>query len=132
MRISSRPKISSRYSLTNRSFSGISFSSVAPTSTPSTVPMPPSTMAASRNADSRNTYWSGVTETSTWALTAPATPARNAPPANANSLRPKTLTPIASAAFSSSRMATQPRPIRLLLSRTKTRMTNASSTSSRK
>ena len=88
--------------------------------------MPPSTIAASRKADSRNTYWSGVTETSTWALTEPATPARNAPPANANSLSPKTFTPIASAAFSSSRMATQPRPIRELLSRTKTRMISPS------
>ena len=40
------------------------------------------------------------------------------------------LTPIASAARSSSRMATQPRPMRLLLSRVKTRMTNMSSSSS--
>ena len=64
IKTSSRPKISSRYSLTKRSFSGISFSMVAPISTPSTVPMPPSTMAASRNADSRKTYWSGVTDTS--------------------------------------------------------------------
>ena len=94
--------------------------------------MPPSTIAASRNADSRKTYWSGVTDTSTCALTEPATPARKAPPAKANSFRPKTLTPIASAAFSSSRMATQPRPIRLLLSRTKTRMINPSTSSSRK
>ena len=36
--------------------------------------MPPSTIAASRKADSRKTYWSGVTETSWWALTEPATP----------------------------------------------------------
>ena len=94
--------------------------------------MPPSTMAASRNADSRKTYWSGVTDTSTCALTEPATPARKAPPAKAKSFRPKTLTPIASAAFSSSRMATQPRPIRLLLSRTKTRMISPRTSSSRK
>ena len=102
-------------------------------STPATVPMPPSTMAASRNALLRKTYWSGVTDTSWWALTVPAMPARNAPLENAKSLRPKTLTPIASAAFSSSRMATQPRPMRLLLSRTKTVMTKPRATrSSRK
>ena len=53
MRIKSKAKIISRYSLTKRSFSGSSFSSVAPTSTPSTVPIPPSTTAASKNADSR-------------------------------------------------------------------------------
>src|SRR3712207_8052627 len=44
----------------------------------------------------RKTYWSGVTETSWWAFTEPATPARKAPPANANSFSPKTFTPIAS------------------------------------
>ena len=77
-------------------------------------------------------YWSGVTDTSWWALTVPAMPARNAPLENAKSLRPKTLTPMASAAFSSSRMATQPRPIRLLFSRTKTVMTNAARSSRRK
>jgi hypothetical protein len=42
------------------------------------------------------------------------------------------LTPIASAAFSSSRIAIQPRPIRLLFSRAKTRMTKPISSSSRK
>ena len=62
----------------------------------------------------------------------PAVPARKAPPAKANSFSPKTLTPIASAAFSSSRIATQPRPIRLLLSRTKTKMISPIKTSSRK
>ena len=47
--------------------------------------------------------------------------------AKASSLRRMVLTPIAAAAVSSSRMATQARPIRLSLSRTKTRMTTASS-----
>ena len=94
--------------------------------------MPPRTIAASRNADSRNTNWSGVTDTSTCALMVPAMPARKAPLAKANSFSPKVLTPIASAARSSSRMATQPRPIRLLLSRTNTRMTKTAKNSSRK
>src|SRR5215212_986575 len=132
MMIKRRAKIISRKSLTKRSFSGSSFSNVAPTSTPSTVPIPPSTTAANKNADSRKMNWSGVTEMSWWAFTAPATPARNAPLANAKSFRPKTFTPMASAAFSSSRIATQPRPMRELLSRTNTKMTNAINSSSRK
>ena len=96
------------------------------------VPIPPSTIAASRNADSRKMYWSGLTAPSWWALTVPAIPARNAPIANASSFSPNTFTPIASAAFSSSRIATQPRPIRLLFSREKTRMTKPIRSSRRK
>ena len=40
------------------------------------VPIPPRTIAASRNADSRKMYWSGVTDTSWWALMVPAMPAQ--------------------------------------------------------
>ena len=106
---------------------------VAPTRTPRTVPTPPSTTAASRNADSRKMYWSGLTEVSTCALMVPARPARNAPTAKARIFRPKVLTPMASAARSSSRMATQPRPMRWpSLSRVNTRITNAMSASNRK
>ena len=54
------------------------------------------------------------------------------PPANANTLSPKVLTPIASAAFSSSRIAIQPRPIRLLFSRVNTVMMIPATTRSRK
>ena len=51
----------------------------------------------------------------------PARPARDAPSTKALTLSRNVLTPIAAAAVSSSRMATQARPIRLSLSRTKTR-----------
>ena len=52
--------------------------------------------------------------------------------AKASSLSRTVLTPMAAAATSSSRMATQARPMRLSLSRVKAVMTKAISTSTRK
>src|SRR5581483_5843536 len=126
------PKMRSRGSWKARSFSGIKSSSVEPMSAPGTVPIPPRTTAASRVTDCRKLYDSGEICRPKWASTVPAAPARKAPMAKASSLSRTVLTPMAAAATSSSRIATQARPMRLSLSRVKARMTKAITTRARK
>ena len=68
--------------------------------------------AGRRSCSGRRTE-SGVTDAVGVGLTVPARPARKAPSAKARSLSRKPLMPMAVAAVSSSRMATQARPIRV-------------------
>ncbi|BAU82469.1 two component transcriptional regulator, winged helix family [Streptomyces laurentii] len=98
------------------------------------VPMPPRMTAARRNAEfgatgPAKTYISGTTVPWKWAWTVPATPARVAPRAKAMSLTRKPLMPMAVAAVSSSRMATQARPMRESWARLKTTTTRTRTSS---
>ena len=97
----------------------------APSSGPATVPMPPRTTAASRNADSRKTYGVRCDRARLWALIGAGQAGQERAHGEGEQLELEVLTPIAEAAVSSSRMATQARPMRLLLARMKTKMTNA-------
>ena len=79
--------------------------------------MPPRTTIASTVNDTMNVNWSGLTVTSFDALNTPAMPAVDAPSAKASSLVVTVLMPLAAAASSSSRIASQARPSRLSTSR---------------
>ena len=86
----------------------------APIATPQKLPMPPSTTIASTVNEIVNVNWSGLTTVSFAVLKTPAMPAVDAPSANASSLVVTVLMPFAAAASSSSRIASQARPIRAL------------------
>ena len=76
--------------------------------------MPPRTTIASTVNETMNVNWSGLTTvTSFAALNTPAMPAVDAPSAKASSLVVTVLMPLAAAASSSSRIASQARPSRL-------------------
>ncbi len=79
--------------------------------------MPPSTTIASTTIDSNSPNDSGDTKPWNAENIAPDTPPNDAPIANASSLTLRVLMPIAFAAISSSRIATQARPIREFCSR---------------
>ena len=74
--------------------------------------MPPSTTIASTAMDSVSENDSGDTKPWNAANMAPATPPNDAPIENASSLTLRVLMPMAFAAISSSRIATQARPRR--------------------
>ena len=94
-----------------------------PMMTPYMLPVPPSTTAAKNKMESCNWKLSGLTKPTLLAYKAPAKPPMAAPIANAHSLNLKVLTPISSAASSSSRTAAHARPTRLFSSRVNTKMT---------
>ncbi|VVE59679.1 hypothetical protein PSP20601_05603 [Pandoraea sputorum] len=80
--------------------------------------MPPSTTIESTTIDSQKVNDSGETKPWNAENMPPATPPNDAPIANASSLMLRVLMPIALAAISSSRMATQARPMRECCKRT--------------
>ena len=85
----------------------------APKMTPSLLPCPPSTTAHRNSIELMMLKVGGATNCTWPAYSAPDSPPMAAPITNAHSLNRKVLTPITSAASSSSRMATQARPTRL-------------------
>jgi hypothetical protein len=84
----------------------------APTATPQMLPMPPSTTIASTVNETSNRKRFGLTSVSLEAEKTPASPAVDAPMANASNFVVTVLTPFAAAASSSSRMAFHARPSR--------------------
>ena len=86
--------------------------SIAPSTTPPRLPAPPSTTMHSSMIDTWNSKAPGVMACSLAAYTEPANPENDAPSAKASSLVVMGLTPVQSAAVSSSRMAIQARPSR--------------------
>jgi hypothetical protein len=144
---SARPKISMRMtsgsmicrpnaarcsgSTVNRRISGTNDSSTAPRMTPQMLPMPPSTTMASTITDSTSTKLSGLMKPWIAENMPPATPPKDAPMANASSFMRVVLIPIARAAISSSRIASQARPMRESCKRRLIRMTISSTVSSR-
>ena len=86
--------------------------SIAPSTTPPRLPAPPSTTMHSSMIDTWNSKAPGVMACSLAAYTEPANPENDAPSAKASSLVVIGLTPVQSAAVSSSRMAIQARPSR--------------------
>src|SRR6266480_4173672 len=143
---SARPKISMRItsgsiswrpnsascsgSTVQRRISGTNDSSSAPRITPQTLPMPPSTTIETTMIDSTSTKLSGEMKACMAENMPPASPPKLAPMAKASSFTLRVLMPIAAAAISSSRIASQARPIREFCSRrlmTITAMTTASS-----
>ena len=83
-----------------------------PRITPGICPMPPSTTMASTAIDSVKENDSGETKPWNEANMAPATPPNEAPMEKASNFTLRVLMPMAFAAISSSRMATQARPRR--------------------
>src|SRR5690606_12683399 len=116
---------------TARRNSGSTASSSAPRITPGMCPMPPSTTMQSTEIDSIRLKLSGLTKPCIAANRAPAIPPKDAPMAKASSLMLRVLMPMALAAISSSRMASQARPMRESCSRTHTATTSSVSTSNR-
>src|SRR5690349_1297778 len=119
--ITTRPKSAScAGSTVQRRISGTKESSIAPRITPQMLPMPPSTTIDTTITDSTRMKLSG--EMKPWIAEnmPPATPPKLAPIANASSFRRVVLMPIARAATSSSRIASQARPMRELCRRTLT------------
>ena len=104
-------------STVKRRISGTNDSSTAPSTTPQMLPMPPSTTIASTITDSTRMNDSGLMNPWIAANMPPAMPPNEAPIANASSLMLRVLMPIARAAVSSSRMASQARPMRESCSR---------------
>ena len=95
-----------------RSTSGSVASSSAPSTTPATWPMPPSTTMHSTMIDSTDREALRADEALEAENSPPATPPKVAPMAKASSLMLRVLIPMACAAISSSRIATQARPMR--------------------
>src|SRR5688572_4452708 len=114
-----------------RRISGTKESSSAPRITPQTFPMPPSTTIEITMIDSTSTKLSG--EMKAWIAEnmPPAMPPKLAPMAKASSLRLRVSIPIARAAVSSSRIASQARPMREFCSRRLTAMMASATASSR-
>src|SRR5882762_859565 len=113
-----------------RRISGTKESSSAPRITPQMLPMPPSTTTETTMIDSTSTKLSGEIKACMAENMPPARPPKLAPMAKASSFTLRVLMPIAAAAISSSRIASQARPIREFCSRrlfTITAMTTASS-----
>src|SRR5262249_1211551 len=98
-------------------------STLAPMMAPGIEPMPPRMTMASTPIDSRNVNDSGLMKSCLALKMTPITPAKEAPAANARSFIRTSGTPIAWAATSSSRMASQARPTWERSSRWLTRMT---------
>src|SRR5712671_1427016 len=146
-RTSAKPKISMRItsgsmswrpksaactgSTVQRRISGTNESSNAPRMTPQMLPMPPSTTIETTMMDSTSTKLSG--EMKPWIAEnmPPASPPKVAPMAKASSLRLRVSMPIARAATSSSRIASQARPMREFCRRMFTTMMPTVSASSR-
>src|SRR5467141_1116917 len=113
-----------------RRISGTNDSSSAPRITPQTLPMPPSTTIETTMIDSTSTKLSGEIKACIAENMPPASPPKLAPMAKASNFTLRVLIPMALAAISSSRIASQARPIREFCSRrliTITAMTTASS-----
>ena len=130
--ISMRPKSASCTGVTvQRRISGTKESSIAPRITPQMLPMPPSTTIDTTMIDSTSTKLSG--EMNAWIAEnmPPATPPKLAPMAKASSFRLRVSMPMARAAISSSRIASQARPMREFCSRRLTRMMPSVTASSR-
>ena len=89
--------------------------------------MPPSTTIASTSADSRKVKDSGLMKPCRVAKNAPAKPPNMAPMANAVSLVVVVLMPSARQAISSSRSASQARPIGSRRSRSVTQLVSSAS-----
>src|SRR5258706_199478 len=133
---SARPKISIRItsgsisilpnsaccagSTVQRRISGRNASRTAPRITPAMLPIPPSTTIDTTITDSTSTKLSGEMNPWTAANMPPATPPKLAPIAKASSFIEVVSMPIARAAVSSSRIASQARPMREFCSRTLT------------
>src|SRR3970040_1017908 len=92
-----------------RNSSGSATSSTPPSTTPPMLPMPPSTTMHSTMMDSMRLKLSGLTKPWKPANRPPEMPPKVAPMAKASSLMLRVLMPIAEAATSSSRIATQGR-----------------------
>ena len=103
----------------------MSCSSTAPTTTPQTLPMPPSTTMTSSIDETLKLNISGVAVCSLATKNTPVMPAKAAPMAKASSLKRTGFTPIALAAVSSSRIAIQARPTRLSRSRVERKISSA-------
>ncbi len=100
--------------------------------TPSCEPMPPSTTTARISADSMKVNDSGLTRPWRAAKNAPARPAKVAPSVKADSLIRVGFRPSERQAISSSRSASQARPIGMRISRLVTNsVTPTSSSASR-
>ena len=99
----------------------------AASATPSCEPMPPSTTIASTSADSWKVKDSGLMNPCRVAKNAPAKPPNMAPVANAVSLVVVVLMPSARQATSSSRNASQARPIGRRRSRIVTQLVSSAS-----
>src|SRR5690606_22193642 len=112
-------------STTARRNSGRTARMMAPRITPGICPMPPSTTMHSTEIDSVRLKLSGLTKPCMAANSAPATPPNEAPMANASSLMLRVLMPMALAAISSSRIASQARPMREFCRRTQTSTINS-------
>ena len=110
-------------STVQRRISGTNESSSAPRITPQMLPMPPSTTIDTTMIDSTSTKLSGLMKAWIAENMPPATPPKLAPMAKASSFRLRVLMPIARAAISSSRIASQARPMREFCSRRLTTMT---------
>src|SRR6266478_3314076 len=113
-----------------RRISGTNDSSSAPRITPQMLPMPPSTTIETTMIDSTSTKLSGEINACMAENMPPARPPKLAPMAKASSFTLRVLMPIAAAAISSSRIASQARPMREFCSRRLmmiTAMTTASS-----
>ena len=123
------PKNRNRYSnasrpamLMPRNRSGRYPISAPPRMTPAMLPEPPITTPASTRIEKKRAKFAELMKPCSPANRAPERPPMAAPMANAHSLNRNVGTPIASAASSSSRTATQARPTRLR-SRFRTAMT---------
>ena len=112
--------------------SGTTTMTAAPTIDPQTLPIPPSTTIDRMKIEVSSVKPSGLTKLTLLAWTTPATPAVDAPMAKAHSFILTVGTPMAAAASSSSRIATQARPMRDRLSRMITPIIRAHSTRRRK
>ena len=100
-------------------------STSAPTMTPQTLPIPPSTTIASRMMEMEKLKRSAKTPLTWVAKAAPPSPPEKAPTAYAASFVLRSGTPIMLAASSSSRMASHARPSRPSRSRSDSSTTNA-------
>src|SRR5262249_481919 len=148
MSTSARPKISMRItsgsmrrrpnsascsgSTAQRRNSGTNESTTAPRMTPQTLPIPPSTSMPTPMMDWTRTKLSGEMNPCIAENMPPASPPKLAPMAKASSFRLRVLMPIARAAISSSRIASQALPMREFCSRILTTMTASAIATSRK
>ena len=105
---------------------------VAPSTAPGIDPIPPRITMARTPIDSRKVNDSGLMKTCLDANTTPITPAKDAPQAKASSLARTSGTPMAWAASSSSRIASQARPRCESASRRLTMMTTTTMARTRK
>src|SRR5213075_1862799 len=118
-------------STVQRRISGVKERSNAPRITPQMLPIPPSTTIDTTITDSTRMKLSGEMKAWMAANMPPARPPKLAPIANASSFRLRVLMPMARAAISSSRIASQARPMREFCSRRLTTITASTTRSSR-